>query len=192
MKSRRFYRRRGTVLFRIICAVLAVLISVLLIDAKLRPAIYDLAVLEAYALSAKTVNAAVEKTLEENAPEYSDLADISRTDDGRITGITTDVIKLNLFKAQVTKAIDSAFNEKKKTEISVPLGSASGIALFADFFSFDSAAEKASFPITLKFAHFPRSIYSIFVYWNAPSRMLFSLEPSAIVTLIPPTESPDL
>ena len=131
VKSRRFYRRRGTAAFRIICAVLVLLISVLLIDAKLRPAIYDLAALEAYALSAKTVNAAVEETLADNAPKYSELAEISRTDDGRITGITTDVIKLNLFKAQVTKAIDSAFNKKKKTEISVPLGSASGIALFA-------------------------------------------------------------
>lgn len=131
MKRRRFYRRRGTAAFRIICGVLALLISVLLADAKLRPAIYDLAALEAHALSAKTVNAAVEKTLSENAPEYSELACISRSDDGGITGITTDVIKLNLFKAQVTKAIDAAFNDKKKTVVSVALGTASGIALFA-------------------------------------------------------------
>ena len=74
VKSRRFYRRRGTAAFRIICAVLVLLISVLLIDAKLRPAIYDLAALEAYALSAKTVNAAVEETLADNAPKYYELA----------------------------------------------------------------------------------------------------------------------
>ena len=59
MKRRRFYRRRGSLLFKAVCAVIILLIAVLLLDAKLRPAIYDLAALEAYALSSKTVNSAV-------------------------------------------------------------------------------------------------------------------------------------
>ena len=101
-----------------------------LLDAKLRPAVCDLAVLEAYAISSKTVNSAVEKTLLEKAPSYSETVTVSYGESG-ISGITTDVIKMNLFKSQVSNAIDSEFSEKNATDISVSLGSASGIALFS-------------------------------------------------------------
>lgn len=131
MKCRRFYRRRGTVIFKSVCAVIIFLIAVLLLDARLRPAIYDLAALEAYALSSKTVNSAVEKILSENAPAYSEIVDINYSDTNTITGITTDIVKMNLFKSRVTKAVDAAFNEQGKTEVTVSLGTASDITLFS-------------------------------------------------------------
>lgn len=131
MKRRRFYRRRGTVIFKSVCAVIIFLIAVLLLDARLRPAIYDLAALEAYALSSKTVNSAVEKILSENAPAYSEIVDINYSDTNTITGITTDIVKMNLFKSRVTKAVDAAFNEQGKTEVTVSLGTASDITLFS-------------------------------------------------------------
>lgn len=131
MKRRLFYRRRGTVIFKIICVLIIFMISVLLLDAKLRPAIYDLAALEAYALSSRTVNSAVEKILSENAPAYSEIVDINYSDINTITGITTDIVKMNLFKSQVTRAIDNAFNEENNTEVSVSLGTASGVTLFS-------------------------------------------------------------
>lgn len=133
MKRRRFYRQRRTWIFKAVCAVIIFLIAVLLLDAKLRPAIYDLAALEAYAVSSKTVNSAVEKALYENAPAYSELVDINYSDSNIITGITTDIVKMNLFKSQVTKAIDEAFNEKNNTEVTVSAGTASGITLFSGF-----------------------------------------------------------
>lgn len=131
MKRRRFYRRRGTVIFKSVCAVIIFLIAVLLLDARLRPAIYDLAALEAYALSSKTVNTAVEKILSENAPAYSEIVNINYSDTNTITGITTDIVKMNLFKSQVTKAVDAAFNEQGRTEVTVSLGTASDITLFS-------------------------------------------------------------
>lgn len=131
MKRRRFYRKRGTFIFKAVCAVIIFLITVLLLDARLRPAIYDLAALEAYAVSSKTVNSAVEKVLFENAPAYSELVDINYSDSNIITGITTDIVKMNLFKSQVTKAIDEAFNEKNNTEVTVSAGTASGVTLFS-------------------------------------------------------------
>lgn len=107
------------------------MIFVLLIDAKLRPALYELAALEAYAISSRTVNSAVEKVLSEGAPAYSEIVSINYTQDNAVTGITTDIVKLNLFKARVTNAIDSQFNQKGTTEITVPLGTASGVTLFS-------------------------------------------------------------
>lgn len=131
MKRRRFCYRRNSWIYKAVCIVTAFLISVLLVDAKLRPALYDLAALEAYAISSRTVNSAVENILSENVPAYSDIVSINYADNNAVTGITTDIVKMNLFKSRVTNAIDSEFNSKDKTEITVSLGTASGVALFS-------------------------------------------------------------
>lgn len=130
MKRRRFYNRRNSAAFKIICIVIAFLIGILLADAKLRPAIYDLAALEACASASQTINTAVEKVLAQKGVTYSDLVAISRTESGNITGITTDIVKMNLFKSQITSAIDNTFAEINRVEVTVPLGTASGITIF--------------------------------------------------------------
>ena len=131
MRHRRFYPRRNVWIFKSVCVLMILLISFLLLDAKLRPDLYDLAALEAYAISSKTVNSAVEKILSENAPAYSEIVSINYAEDNTVTGITTDIMKLNLFKSRVTNAIDEEFNKKEKTDITVSLGTATGIALLS-------------------------------------------------------------
>lgn len=131
VKYRYFYRRRGGLIFKTVCVILALLIGILLTDAKLRPAIYDLAALEAHAVAAKTVHTAVEEILSKSGVAYSDIVSISRTENGSITGITTDIVKLNLFKSRVTNAVDNAFAEKGSASVSVALGSATGITFLS-------------------------------------------------------------
>ncbi len=131
MRRRRLCYRNNSWLFKTVCVFIVFLISLLLLDAKLRPTLYDLAALEAYAISSKTVNSAVEKILSENAPAYSEIVSINYTENNTVTGITTDIVKLNLFKSHVTNSIDEEFNQKGKTDITVSLGSASGVALFS-------------------------------------------------------------
>ena len=133
MRRRRFGYRRNSWIYKAVCVFIILLISFLLLDAKLRPALYDLAALEAYTVSSKTVNSAVEKILSENTPSYSEIVSIHYNENNTVTGITTDIVKLNLFKSQVTNAIDNEFNKKGKTEITVSLGSASGLVIFSGF-----------------------------------------------------------
>ncbi len=131
MIYRRFYRRRNPKVFIIICSVILFLIFFLLIDAKIRPSVYELAALEAFDLSSERVNIAVERILTENAPSYSDIAEICYSNNNSISGITTDVIKMNLLKSQVTNAIDREFDLNPETEIPVSVGTASGIIFFS-------------------------------------------------------------
>ena len=130
MKHRKF-RRQNTSAYKFICIVIIFIISVLLTDAKLRPAIYDLAAHEAYAEASRTIHSAVEKALAQNGILYSDLISVSRTESGNITGITTDIVKMNMFKTQITNAIDKVFSQKERAIISVPLGTATGITLLS-------------------------------------------------------------
>ena len=103
----------------------------MLADAKLRPAIYDLAQLEAETLSSEIVNTAVEKILTENALSYSEIVKINCSENNAITGITTDIVKMNLLKSQISKAIDDEFDEINKTSVTVSLGTASGLSLLS-------------------------------------------------------------
>lgn len=131
VRYRRFYRRKNSAVFGIVCVLIVLLISLLLVDAKLRPAVYELAALEAYSVSSERVNSAVERILSENAPLYSDLVTVNYSNSNTITGITTDIVRMNVFKSQVTNAIDSEFSESPETEIPISLGTASGVVLFS-------------------------------------------------------------
>lgn len=133
MRYRRFYRRKNPLFFGILCSILILIISILLLDAKIRPSVYEIAELEAYSVSSERVNTAVEKILSENAPSYSDIVKINYGHNNAITGITTDIVKMNIFKSQVTNAIDAEFDSNPKTEIPVSIGTASGIVFLSGF-----------------------------------------------------------
>lgn len=118
-------------MFRIICAVILFLICFLLLDARLRPSVCELAAIEAHRVATERINAAVEEKLTENALKYQDIVSVSYADNNCVTGITTDVVKLNAFKAGITRAVDEAFRKSRKTDVSVSLGSASGLVFLS-------------------------------------------------------------
>ena len=131
MRYRHFGSRSNKIAFRLICVFVALLTGVLLTDAKLRPAIYELAAVEARRIAVKIINTAVENALSDGGVAYADIVAISRNESGAITGITTDIVKMNLFKSKVTNAVDDAFLQNETVTVTVPLGSATGVALFS-------------------------------------------------------------
>ena len=118
-------------MFRTVCAVIIFLISFLLLDAKIRPSVYELAAVEAQRVATQKINSAVEEKLLQNTLSYKDIVSISYADNNSVTGITTDVVKLNLFKSGITRAVDEAFRESRKTDIPVSLGTASGLVFLS-------------------------------------------------------------
>ncbi len=131
MRYRRFYNRRKVFALKILSVLLAFCIALLLLDIRLRPAIREIAVIEAHAAATEIVNRAVEKLLLEKGPEYSELVTLAYGENGAITAITSNIVSLNLFKAQVTNAIDDEFELTQKTTVRVPLGSVTGMALLS-------------------------------------------------------------
>ena len=123
--------RKNIYLFRIICILIAFTVAVLLIDAKVRPSVIDLAALEAQAVAQRKINIAVEKYLSRHGIDYTDIVSVNYSADNSVTGITTDIVKLNLFKAEITAAIEKEFEREKETTVSVPFGSATDISLLS-------------------------------------------------------------
>ena len=133
MVFRSYYNRRKSAAFVIVCSVIIFIISVLLIDAKLRPAVIDFAILEAKSAAETTVAKAVEKTLLKSGKDYSQIVSVNYAADNKITGITTDILKMNLLKSEVSKAVDKSFDNNSEITVSVPFGAATGITLFSGF-----------------------------------------------------------
>ncbi len=123
--------RKNVYLFRIICVLIIIAVVTLLLDAKLRPSITDLAALEAQAVAESRVNVAVEKYLSKHGIDYSDIVCVNFSSDNTVTGITTDIVKLNLFKAEITQAIKKEFERNALTTVTVPFGSATEISLLS-------------------------------------------------------------
>lgn len=131
MRYRSFYPQKNRIIFRTVCLLIALLIGVLLADARLRPAIFELAAAEAHSEAARRINSAVEGILMKEGMAYGDIVAVSRSESGAVTGITTDIVKMNLFKSKVTNAVDRSFSVDEAVEVTVPFGSATGIALFS-------------------------------------------------------------
>lgn len=125
------FHRYGGILFKSVCALVIFAVAFLLTDAKLRPAVLDIAAVEAKAVAEQKVNSAVEKAVFSSKINYSDIVSVNYSSDKKITGITTDIVKMNLFKSEISKAVDKAFGKSEYTTVSVPLGSATGITLLS-------------------------------------------------------------
>lgn len=129
--GRYMFRRTNGIIFKVMCVLIIFTVAFLLADAKLRPAIYDIATVEAKSVAESKVNGAVEKILMKSSVDYSDIVTVNYSADYKITGITTDIVKMNLFKSEIAKAVDKAFENSEFTTVSVPLGSATGITMFS-------------------------------------------------------------
>ncbi len=112
-------------------------ISVLLIicffaaDSALSPAVYKLALVKARSSAVEAVEAAAESVITESGINYGDISVFKTDSYGNITAITNDIVKMNLLKAKITRAANDALKKLNDSEISVPLGAATGISFLS-------------------------------------------------------------
>lgn len=117
-------------IFLLLSIFISSLIFLLVIDAKLRPAVYDLAQIEAQSIAVDVMNNAIENEITSKNIRYSDIIEIKYNDDGIITSLTSDIIKMNLLKTNIVQAANKAIHLDSAV-VKVPLGAATGMAVFA-------------------------------------------------------------
>lgn len=133
MRNRRriyLFPAQKRMIFLVLSILVSSLIFLLVLDAKLRPAVYDLAQIEAQSIAVDVMNNAVENEITSENIRYSDIIDIKYNDDGIITSLTSDIIKMNLLKTNIVQAANKAIHLDSAV-VKVPLGAATGMAVFA-------------------------------------------------------------
>ena len=118
-----------TLLFRVSCVLIAVLTVFLLLDARVRPLIKNIAVVQAQSFAAVSAGKSIPQILRQTGSDYESLVDIQRDANGNIVSIQTDAMQLNLIKSAINSSVASALSGLGSKELGIPLGSLTGFAL---------------------------------------------------------------
>jgi len=131
MMRRRFPARRSPLPFQLL-ALSAVLCTVLLLlDARLHPALRSLAALQAENLAVQTLHQGAADILAENSAVYSDLIQLHTDENGAAQSVTTNALRLNQLKNELTLGLAQCMDALNRSRVSIPLGSALGVDFLA-------------------------------------------------------------
>lgn len=133
MKRRRrhYTPRQKRLMFRAFTASVLSLIILLFADAKLRPQINSLAASRAVALAEYAIDSSVTDLLSSHGKLYDELVTVEKNNEGQVTSIKTDALKINLLKANLGRTIESRISEFRRYNIEIPSGSLTGIYMLA-------------------------------------------------------------
>ena len=132
MKIKRYRpKNKKTVLYRVFVVVMAILICVILIDAKVRPLIRTIAASQASNLATVAINDAINEVMQENSITYDDLVSIENGSSGQVTSLKTDIIKINRLKAAISTRTTEKISQIQHREIRIPIGSLLGSQLLS-------------------------------------------------------------
>ena len=120
-------KRRRRIKILILTALITA--ALLLLRAKLRPYITELAEMEARRLGADAVTRGVVRVFAEEKPAYGDVVSIAYSG-GKVVSLHADAAKLNALRLAVGDAVADALGESPASSVKISLGSLVG-ELFA-------------------------------------------------------------
>ena len=116
--------------FKALCAFTLALCTVLVFDARLRPAVRNIAMTRAKSLAVRTVGSSIEKFISENPEDCAALVSVSGSG-GKVNSMSLNAASVNLFKSRLVRAVDEALEENARFTVRIPLGSVTGSEVFA-------------------------------------------------------------
>ncbi len=125
---RRRYRR--TMHGKTFLFLLFLLLGLLIFNHQVKPVMQSVTENEAKVKAVNMINDMVLKELEKDSVTYDSLVTINRSADGSVQYISTNMVKMNLLKAQVINAIQNGLNSDSNTTVGVPLGTLFGGSVF--------------------------------------------------------------
>lgn len=108
----------------IVLLCLCFILSVCFISVK--PFVFTYAKSEAETIILNAANNAVLNIISQNKISYKDISNVSRKEDGTITGIEIDIEKVNLLKSQISGELSRIVSENNKYDLYIPIGTLFG------------------------------------------------------------------
>lgn len=125
--------RKISRLKRIIIAVIAFfIILVVLCEIQLSDFTPNYIRMQAENMSVNAISDAVNETLEKLNYSYAELASVNYSDNGKVSSITTDSIKINKINADVAKAVNEKITKLYASEVQLPLGAFTDITVLSN------------------------------------------------------------
>ncbi len=112
----------------IFVGLLLSIVCLVFFEIRAKPVIIEVAVTQAENIASSIIEDAIISVLRENGVTYSSLVDIEKDEDGRVTTVKADTIKMNLLKSEIGAEISKEILETDSREISIPFGTIIGIS----------------------------------------------------------------
>lgn len=130
MSFRLLSRKKKYFLFKTLCFVLCVFWAFVGVDMRLRPTLKSAVKNAVKNKLSITLSDAVGSAFKESGASYSELVCIERDAGGAVTSITSDSLKINMLKAEITKKVGELLAKSGKLVLKIPLGTLLGSELF--------------------------------------------------------------
>ncbi len=130
-KKRRVKNKFTYILKRIfILLLLFSLMIFVFLEIQVKPMVAIITEIEAQTMATQAINTAVENlSKDSNALEYFDLVEVERSQENKISGITTDTYNLNKLKSEYTIEAQKQINAMQNSVVGINVGELSGVEL---------------------------------------------------------------
>ena len=120
MRKRRY--KSGNFAVKALAVLTALTVSLFICLYKMLPVIIRYAVNVAETKFLDSANEAVLEVLSEEGVSYNDIACLSRNEDGQVTSIVTDIVKINRLKSLIAKRLSAIIDSKEYYDLYIPIG----------------------------------------------------------------------
>ncbi|OPY57848.1 MAG: Sporulation protein YunB [Pelotomaculum sp. PtaU1.Bin035] len=129
-----FKRRRPYKLIfaSFVCSVM-ILGAFILIDIKLRDVFFDIAQVKAVQLATEAMQNSLQKETADENLQYQDLINIHKDNQGRITLMQANTLKVNKVASSITLAVQKTLENLRWQSFSIPFGQVLGVPILANY-----------------------------------------------------------
>lgn len=115
---------------RILLVLVLLVVSILLFNRQIRPVMESETVNAAKVRAVGVINSVVLNEIGHDSVSYDSLVHIDRDADGRVLSVTSDVMKMNAFKAKTILDIQKQLDGEEDSSVKIPIGTLIGGNLF--------------------------------------------------------------
>lgn len=128
LKRRRPYKQ----IFIIVLIGVLLAVTMAFLDSKLRGVFYELAEVKATQLVTQAIQESLQEETMNNSLYYQDMIRIHKNNEGAVTLMQADTLKVNAVSSNIALAVQNTLEELKWHSFGVPVGQALGIPVFAN------------------------------------------------------------
>jgi sporulation protein YunB len=135
LRGFRFYRRRkgrrrAAALFFVALLIITSVLANIVVS-NLTPILTSMATARVSNVVNKIVNEAVDQAIIKGDFQYDNLISIEKDNDGRVTALKSNMVEFNRLQSEIMNDILQRMNDVTSSELSIPIGSLTGIAVLS-------------------------------------------------------------
>ena len=131
LASRKNHRYGRLLRFLILFLILLLLLLAVTATIQLHPIMNNMASARISNMIQKAVSEAVSETICSGNYQYKNLITLEKDHEGHITALTSNMIQFNRLQSEISENVMKKVGTVSSSEISIPVGSLTGIAVFA-------------------------------------------------------------